>query len=306
MPHITDAVIHRYTPPTVKRIIARGGESWIGEVDETTVLKYPQVQGEITPELRIEAKMLDILGNHPRIVRSKGLTQHGLLLEFATNGNLHDFLTTSPVTTLEQRAEWCIQATEAVCHIHSKRILHCDIRQDNLLLDTGLNLKLADFQGQHFSTDGEILLDGLSLESTKAYLPRTPADHASIKTDLFALGSAIYFIMMGHEVFPTLDSFSEEEEITRRFSAGEFPTDQHIFCKITENCWKQGYSSAEQVLIDLNTVWDVFIHNGSLDNRAEYTSIGSNAKTTSWLSGLCNESQAPQTPPLVRKLIGFN
>lgn len=78
-------------------------------------------------------------------------------------------------------------------YFHSKRILHCDLRSDNLLLDADLNLKVSDFQGQHFSNDGEIILDALSLESTKEYLPREPADHASMKTDLFALGSIIYF-----------------------------------------------------------------------------------------------------------------
>lgn len=111
-----------------------------------------------------------------------------------------------------------------MAYIHSKRTLHCDIRHDNLLLDANLDLKLADFQGQHFSADGDVVLDALSLESTKAYLPRKPADHASIRTDLFALGSAIYFIMMGHEVFPDLDKSRDEDEIERRFRApGSFP-----------------------------------------------------------------------------------
>jgi hypothetical protein len=30
------------------------------------------------------------------------------------------------------------------------------------------------------------------------------------KTDIFALGSAIYFIITGHEVFPKLDSVEED------------------------------------------------------------------------------------------------
>lgn len=46
-----------------------------------------------------------------------------------------------------------------------------------------------------------------------------------MKTDLFALGSAIYFIMMGHEVFLDLDSDKDDEEIKRRFRGGQFPVD---------------------------------------------------------------------------------
>jgi hypothetical protein len=59
-------LIHRYLPPTVKRIIARGGDCWIGEVDDTTVLKYPQTQEKTQWGLQIEAKMFEILGSHPR------------------------------------------------------------------------------------------------------------------------------------------------------------------------------------------------------------------------------------------------
>lgn len=201
MSHITYVEIRRYLPQGVKRIIGHGGGCWIGEVDATTVLKYPHTRDEMR-WIQIEAKILSVLGHHPRIVQSKGLTKDSLLLEFAPNGNLHDYLIAHPEVSLERRLAWCIQATEAVAHIHSKRILHCDIRQDNLLLDANLDLKLADFQGQCFSADGDILLDALSVESTKAYLPRTPADHANMRTDLFALGSVIYFIIMGHEVFP--------------------------------------------------------------------------------------------------------
>ncbi|RDA89058.1 hypothetical protein CP532_2269 [Ophiocordyceps camponoti-leonardi (nom. inval.)] len=244
-----EVVIHQDPPQHVKRIIAHGRCS-VGEVDETTVLKFP-----LTPEdmkrIRIEAKILSALGQHPRIVRSKGLVKDGLLLELAPNGNLRDYLVAHPEASLERRLAWCVQATEAVAYIHSKRTLHCDIRHDNFLLDANLDLMLADFQGQHFSADGEVLLDALSAESTKSYLPRQPADHASVRTDLFALGSTIYFIMMGQEVFPDLDKFEDEDETERRFRAGEFPTDVHVCAAISAKCWRQLYASASQALSDL-------------------------------------------------------
>jgi serine/threonine protein kinase len=251
--------------------------------------------------------MFDVLGNHPRIIQSKGLTEDGLLLEFAPNGNLHDYLSAHPETSLEQRLAWCIQATEAIDYAHSKRILHCDIRHDNFLLDANLYLKLADFQGQHFSKDGIILLDGLSLESTKAYLPRTPADHARITTDLFALGSSIYFIMMGYEVFPNLDS-SNDEEIERRFRAEEFPTDQHACSQITKNCWKQCYSSAQQVLIGLKSICDATDRGERSDCIAKRIPAVSSevASLSTWLTGLCDEAQAPTVPPQIRQLVGFD
>lgn len=301
MSHITHIELRRHLPQGVKQIIANGGGCWIGEVDKSTVLKFPHTVEEMEC-IRIESQILGVLGNHPRIIQSKGLTEDGLLLEFAPNGNLHDYLTTHPEVPLGQRLAWCIQLTEAVAYIHSKRILHCDLRHDNILLNLNLNLKLANFQGQHFSANGGILLDGLSLESTKGYLPRKSADHASIRIDLFALGSTLFFIMMGHEVFPDLDGFKDEDEITRRFSAGEFPLDPHICASITEKCWKQLYSSAGQVWTDLEYVREAIARGEKLR-----PALGTHAPppAVAWLSGLCDKTQTPKAPPLYRQLVGF-
>lgn len=72
-----------------------------------------------------------------------------------------------------------------------------------------------------------------------------------MKTDLFALGSAIYFIIMGHEVFPDLDSDKDEEEIERRFRSSQISgRSARMQCK----CWMQEYSSAQEVVNDIAVV----------------------------------------------------
>ncbi len=252
--------------------------------------------------------MLDILGSHARIIQSRGLTTNGLLLEFAPNGNLNDYLTAHPDVSLEQRITWCVQLTEGVDYFHSKRILYCDLRSDNLLLDTNLNLKVSDFQGQHFSINGEIILDALSLESTKEYLPREPADHSSVKTDLFALGSTIYFIITGHEVFPGLDKSQDEEEIERRFRAGEFPMDEHVCISITVKCWRQFYLSARQVLTDLVAIQEAVAGGESLNSIIKRVvpalNVDLSPPATSWLSSLC-DGQTTKVPPPYRRAVGF-
>ncbi|CDM30090.1 Tyrosine-protein kinase, catalytic domain [Penicillium roqueforti FM164] len=249
--HIEIRIIHQYLPG-VSEIIGWGGGSYIGLVDDTTVLKYPHVPGD-RQSLEVEAQLLDILGTHPRIIQSKGLAEHGLLLGYAPNGNLMDYITSDHVIPLERRLNWCQQPAEALSYIHSKRVIHCDLNVRNLLLDENLDLILADFQGMLKSSDGETLLDGLSRECTKSFRPRVHGDYADVHTDLFALGSAIYFIMTGHEPFPELDSFDDEEKIESLYEEGVFPSDEqeHICYYITEKCWKQQYQSARDVVRDI-------------------------------------------------------
>jgi serine/threonine protein kinase len=108
----------------------------------------------------------------------------------------------SPTTS--QRLKWAQQAAEGMAYIHRLGVLHCDTNANNLL-DEDLDIKFADFQRRYLSLDGTILLNGLSSENVKSSMPRSDPNYADQKTDIFALGSAIYYMMTGHEPFPELD-----------------------------------------------------------------------------------------------------
>lgn len=105
---------------------------------------------------------------------------------------------------------WFREATEAVAHVNSVGVLHYDIQPYNLLLNADLHVKLIDFQGKHVAADGTILLDGLSSEPTRFSYPRDDPHEAYAKTDIFALGCTIYFVMMGHAVYPDIVDGSGE------------------------------------------------------------------------------------------------
>lgn len=168
--------------------------TWIGEVDESTILKYPLKPGGDMTRLEVERKLLEIVCPHERIIDLKGFSDSGIYLERARNGNLADYILDSskPHPPVNQRLAWCREAAEAVAWIHSRRVLHCDLYPLNLLLDDNLHIKLADFQGKLLSKSGEVLLDGWSAEPTRFFCSREDVFDADIKTDLFALGCAIY------------------------------------------------------------------------------------------------------------------
>lgn len=91
--------VRRYYPPGVSEIIGRGGESFIGVLDEFTVLKYPCIPGN-HESIQTEARLLEILGGHPRSIASKGLTKDGLVLQRAWNGCLNDYIISQPTIPL--------------------------------------------------------------------------------------------------------------------------------------------------------------------------------------------------------------
>ena len=84
---------HHYYPPGVKRTIASGASSFVGEIDRSTALKYPLEPGGDFSRLEHEYKILGIIGQHHRIIGCKGFTNAGLYLERAAHGTIYQYLT---------------------------------------------------------------------------------------------------------------------------------------------------------------------------------------------------------------------
>ncbi|KAL5350658.1 hypothetical protein ACLOAV_004227 [Pseudogymnoascus australis] len=207
-------------------IASTAHQEYSDEVDESTVLKYPLAPGGDRSRLELEYEILCKVGQHPRIIGLKHLSADGSYLERATNGTLHGYILSNHASlSLQQRLAWCREAAEAVAHVHSKRVIHCDIQPTNLLPDENLRLKLSDFQGNYLSETGEIILEGGSAEPCRFFCPRDDPFHADVKTDLFALGCTVYFIMMGHCVFPDIVDGEEgwHDCVRSRFENSQFP-----------------------------------------------------------------------------------
>ena len=85
----SDIVVYRQSCPSgVKRVLATGGSAYIGEVDESTVVKYPLAPNRDMNRLEVERKLLEIIGLHPRIIGMKSFSNKGLNLERAVNETL--------------------------------------------------------------------------------------------------------------------------------------------------------------------------------------------------------------------------
>ena len=259
-------------PRGIRNFIAAGASNYVALFDECTVLKFPIVPphetGLFPPEgrayrrnfrkhavqgLEVEEQILNTLGRHPRIIQLRQKHEDGLLLEYMPNGSVERYLRdVAPDTSLEQRLKWALQAAEGLSYVHVKNVLHCDISVGNLLLDSDLNTKLSDFQGRLLHPNGTVILDGGAAESIISSMPRADRNSCNYKTDIFALGTAIYFMITGQPPFPDLDAVDDEDEIQKRFKGGEFPPlERYQGGNVVRNCWAGAYESATETMLDL-------------------------------------------------------
>ncbi|KAJ0853206.1 putative protein kinase RLK-Pelle-L-LEC family [Helianthus annuus] len=90
---------------------------------------------------------------HPNIVSLLGFSREDdemiLVYEYAFKGSLSDYLRNNNLTWV-QRIQICLEIAHAINYIHTDmegkpRIIHRDIKSDNILLDANLHAKVADF-----------------------------------------------------------------------------------------------------------------------------------------------------------------
>ncbi|KAF2010088.1 kinase-like protein [Aaosphaeria arxii CBS 175.79] len=248
-----DIYVTPYFPKGVQYIITTGSDHYIGFVNETTILKYPHFK-DGSNALDIETAMFRQLGKHPRIIEFKGEHEDGLLLEYAPNGSLANYIQNTNVT-MKEKIRFARETAEGVAHVHRSNVLICDIHVRNMLLDHELHIKLCDFQGRLLGADGEVLLSGGASENAESFMPREDRKVADVRTDIFALGSTIYHIITGHRPYPQYHTINDEAKFRELYQKGQFPAlDVSLGGDIVRNCWRGNYASADEVVKDLSLI----------------------------------------------------
>ncbi|KAJ5407904.1 hypothetical protein N7509_001787 [Penicillium cosmopolitanum] len=209
-----------------------GGITGIVELlDDGTALKAPFPGCEIENHILDIAKEADIYRRvrpHKRLVRMLDHCREGLKLEYMKNGDLKTYLQSQKSISTDIKLKWAYQ-----------RVIHCDIKPRNLLLDTTFDIKIIDLSGS--SVDGSKPASG---EGNRFFLPRHWKDQPTVATDLFALGSTLYEIFRGGSPYEEVPS----DKVERLFTQKEFPGVSYIPCgQIIQRCWLSQFGSATDV-----------------------------------------------------------
>lgn len=179
--------------------------------------------------------------NHSGIIRYFGVLENAIILQFASQTSIRQYISRQEQAPLSLKLRWVKQLVDAVRFIHSKNVFHGDISCGNVFLDATLNVKLGDFAGSAIDE-----LPPLVCYETSHELP---GKDISTETELFALGSTIYEIMTGFKPYKDLP----EHEVAAAFSKGRYPDLESVsaFRNTIMKCWTQQYATAEEVFQDI-------------------------------------------------------
>lgn len=101
----------------------------------------------------------------------------------------------------EWTLKWAVSLCDALAFLHSRHIVHHDLKPANIRITPQGHLTLLDFGAAQYFGDGHDKTPPLELYGTEGYLPpELEADGqwvADVRTDIFALGCILYELVAG-------------------------------------------------------------------------------------------------------------
>ncbi|GKB40290.1 kinase-like domain, phloem protein 2-like protein [Tanacetum coccineum] len=206
------------------RVIGSGGfgNVYKGELShpegkiEVAFKRLDRKHGQGDPEFFKEIRMLSSY-KHDNLISLLGYCSEGnemiLMYEYASRGSLERVLNDTALTWT-QRLKICLGAAKGLSFLHDpkgtqQRVLHCDIKSANILLDENLNAKVADFGLLKISPANQIYtILVTSPVGTLGYCDPLYMDKYQLtkESDVYSFGVVLFEVLCGRVCYESSNS----------------------------------------------------------------------------------------------------
>jgi len=149
-------------------------------------------------------------GDAGQVVKPSGRVIDNLvyiIMEFVQGGLLFDLCQTMGAMGEDAGRFFLTQLLDSLEYMHNKRVVHRDLKLENILIDDQLNLKIADFGFACYKS-----IDTLkSYRGTMTYMApeiKEGKQYKGTEVDVFSIGVILFIIVQG--IFPFKEARKEE------------------------------------------------------------------------------------------------
>ena len=175
----------------------REGDHNTVSLQEMDPLMYNKLKTRFADEARTLAAL-----NHPHVVRVNDIFDENntsyIVMEYVEGTTLQQLVERNGKMSYDDAVNCMGQLGEAVAYIHSKHVLHRDIKPDNIIVTPDNRIVLIDFGSAREFVHDEVQRHTTIL--TLGYAPIEQYTSTSKKgnyTDIYAMGGVFYFLLTG-------------------------------------------------------------------------------------------------------------
>jgi serine/threonine protein kinase len=153
--------------------------------------------------------------DHPNIARAFDVDQDGqlhfIVMEYIDGSSLFDIVKKTGPMDIARACHYTRQAVVGLQHIHENKLVHRDIKPNNLILDRQGTVKILDLGLARFFQSDNDQKDALTQQfdkhtvmGTADYLAPEQAmnlHEVDIRADLYSLGATLYYLLAGKPPF---------------------------------------------------------------------------------------------------------
>jgi serine/threonine protein kinase len=159
-----------------------------------------------------EARTIAAL-DHPNIVQAYSVDNESdlyyLVMEYVEGLDLQRLVEAEGPLDCASAVDYIRQAADGLAHSHNRKMVHCDIKPSNLIVNPNgvvkiLDMGLARLAGNEqlngaASENDERILGSVDYMAPEQALRSADFNH---RADIYALGCTLYFLLTGHAPFP--------------------------------------------------------------------------------------------------------
>ena len=196
------------------------------EVALKIISRKKLISRDMAGRVEREIQYLQLL-RHPHIIKLYTvITTPGeiiMVLEYA-GGELFDYIVKHGRMSEDKARRFFQQIVCSVEYCHRHKIVHRDLKPENLLLDSDLNVKIADFGLSNIMTDGNFLKTSCGSPNYAAPEVISGKLYAGPEVDVWSCGIILYVLLVGR--LPFDDEFIPA--LFRKINSGTYHTPSYL------------------------------------------------------------------------------